>query len=134
MQLTLIRTYYTTSTEGELYIDGEFFCNTLERPLKQYDKVCKGCIPEGIYEVELTMSPRFKRILPLLKSVPNFEGIRIHGGNKIDDSEGCILVGEYLKRDWIKNSQITLGKLIKLMTNEKDIAIYITNADNQLQK
>lgn len=134
MQLTLIRTYYTTSTEGELYINGEFFCNTLERPLKQYDKVCKGCIPEGIYEVEVTMSPRFKKDLPLLKNVPNFEGIRIHGGNKIDDSEGCILVGEYLSKDWIKNSQITLGKLIKLMTNEKDIAIYITNADNQLQK
>ena len=38
-------------------------------------------IPTGQYEVNITLSPRFKLDLPLLKSVTGFDGIRVHFGN-----------------------------------------------------
>jgi len=49
-------------------------------------------IPRGCYSVDVTMSPRFKRMLPILKNVPGREGIRIHRGTKPEHSRGCILV------------------------------------------
>lgn len=49
-------------------------------------------IPRGHYTVEVTWSPRFKRMLPILKNVPGREGIRIHRGTKPEHSRGCILV------------------------------------------
>ena len=49
-------------------------------------------IPAGTYEVELTWSPKFKKLLPILLDVPEREGIRIHMGTKPEHSQGCILV------------------------------------------
>jgi hypothetical protein len=49
-------------------------------------------IPRGRYAVEVTWSPRFKRLLPILKNVPGRDGIRIHRGTKPEHSKGCILV------------------------------------------
>lgn len=53
----------------------------------------KTAIPAGLYNVELTFSPKFKRELPLILNVPYFEGIRIHRGNKDEDTEGCLIPG-----------------------------------------
>jgi hypothetical protein len=50
-------------------------------------------IPRGRYRVKLTMSDRFKRVLPELLDVPGFTNIRIHNGNTPEDTEGCILIG-----------------------------------------
>ena len=49
-------------------------------------------IPVGIYEVRVTYSPRFKRMLPLVEQVPGRSGIRFHRGTKPEHSKGCILV------------------------------------------
>jgi hypothetical protein len=50
-------------------------------------------IPTGLYECEMTFSPKFQKMMYLVK-VPNMEGIRIHAGNFYSDSEGCILLGK----------------------------------------
>ena len=69
---------------GRLVIDGRWFCNTLER---------KGVeIPALCYHVAVTMSPKFKRLLPIVQNVPQRSGIRIHRGTKPQHSTGCILV------------------------------------------
>jgi len=105
MKLKLVREYLTpTETLGSLYIDGKFFCYTLEdkdRGLKQTNALAdvqarkvkaQTAIPTGKYKVSVTPSNRFKRLMPLVHDVKGFEGIRFHGGNTHHDSEGCILV------------------------------------------
>ena len=49
-------------------------------------------IPAGTYPVESTWSPKFKKFLPLIKDVPEREGIRIHKGTIPEHSKGCILL------------------------------------------
>ena len=69
---------------GKLFIDGTYFCNTLERVGVQ--------IPALWYTVAVTRSPRFKRLLPIVERVPGRTGIRFHVGTKPQHSSGCILV------------------------------------------
>lgn len=126
MKLTVKRTFKGNAyTIGKLYIDGRYFCDTLEdvvRPtgVKVYGQTA---IPAGQYDCELTYSPRFKRILPLLKDVPNFEGVRIHSGNTASDSEGCILVGENKVKGKVLNSRVTLQKLLDILPQKFIITI-----------
>ncbi len=49
-------------------------------------------IPAGTYPVESTWSPRFKKFLPLIKDVPDRDGIRIHKGTIPEHSKGCVLL------------------------------------------
>ena len=116
-------------TIGKMYLNGEYFCDTLEdtvRDLKVVKKIYgETAIPEGRYRVEMTYSPKFKRILPLLLKVPFFEGIRIHSGNSADDSLGCLLVGENKVKGKVINSRKTEDKLTDILRKEKEIWITI---------
>jgi len=99
----------TTYTLGQLSVDGRHIGFTLEDPMREivtekgykWLRRCKlagkTAIPAGRYEVIVSFSQRFRRPLPLLLRVPDFEGIRVHGGNDVDDTEGCPLLG--LERD-----------------------------------
>ena len=128
MELTLNRIFLGSSaTIGELLINDKHLCDTLEdRVRPEGEKVYgKTAIPEGTYEVKLTHSLRFKKILPEILNVPNFSGIRIHTGNSSKDTEGCILVGTWdgEKEDWVGNSRIAFDELMTLLeeaTNNKE--------------
>ena len=111
------------ATVGELFIDGIFFSNTLEdtdRHLENYskDEMCshkipkQTCIPRGTYEVTIDWSPHFNRNMPHIQNVPCFDGVRIHIGNRPEDTEGCLLVGIYdvHLRDFVSHSKETFDE------------------------
>lgn len=118
-------------TIGNMYINGEYFCDTLEptdRGLKQADSLSdikknkvkgKTAIPTGLYYILLNYSPKFKKILPYIDNVKGFSGIRIHSGNTADDTEGCILVGYNTVVGKVTNSKDTLSKLIGKMYKQE---------------
>jgi hypothetical protein len=118
-ELTLERLYLKDEyTIGRLLVDGEYFCDTLEDKVRDYNKdgdlldegeskvYGRTAIPYGKYSIVVSRSPKFKRDLPLLLNVPHFSGIRIHAGNYPKDSEGCILVGENKIRGGLLNSRL----------------------------
>ena len=83
------------ATMGHLFVNGVFFCFTLEdemRP-KRVKVLGATAIPCGRYRVIVNKSQRFGRLLPLVLGVVNFTGIRIHSGNDSQDTAGCILIG-----------------------------------------
>lgn len=113
-----------TYTIGNLYFNGKYFCDTLEdkvRVLRDIGDKIKGetAIPSGRYEVKLTYSPKFKRVLPLVCDVPYFDGIRIHRGNTSKDTQGCILVGENKVKGKVINSTKYEEELVKLLKQKK---------------
>jgi len=127
MKIEVKRLHRTdNSTIGELTIDGKFECYTLE-DIERYVKI-KGetAIPKGTYKVIINQSNRFKRLLPLLIGVPNFEGVRIHAGNSNHDTEGCILVGQNRSVDYITKSRKAFDSLFKKMQKAKNITITIS--------
>ena len=133
MELTLTRTTRRRGyTEGVLTDEnGKHLADTLEpqwRALGKGEKKVAGktAIPEGTYDVVVTMSPRFGTYLPLLVGVPGFEGIRMHAGNNAEyDSRGCILLGERNGPGMIINSRVTVRRVTEMMMREKKIRITI---------
>ena len=135
MLLTVIRDEIKKDyTGGSLAVDGVPFCRTIEPP-RGYASgpvTCnqspvtgnKGCIPCGWYRVRVTYSPRFKRQMPLLYMVPGFEGIRIHAGLSVKNTQGCICVGERWKEEH-------LTKLLTEAQNRREeIYICVTDKDH----
>ena len=108
MELLLLRTrFYDERTIGQLYIDGELFCFTLEdkareiknEPVTKWKVAYETAIPRGRYKVTLENSKKFGPDTISLKDVPGFDFIRVHSGNTEKDTEGCILVGYKLTKD-----------------------------------
>ena len=123
-----------TYTIGKLYVNGKYFCDTLEDKVRDLNKDGKfdngevkvygeTAIPYGTYEIKITYSEHFKRNLPILLNVPSYEGVRIHKGNTAKDTLGCILLGENKKRGMVINStqyEISLTKDITNVQNNKE--------------
>jgi hypothetical protein len=127
MKLHLKRLHRTNkSTIGELTIDGKFECYTLEDIERDVKIKSETAISKGTYKVIINQSNRFKRLMPLLLNVPNFEGVRIHAGNTNHDTEGCILVGRTRGIDFIGQSRKAYDSLFKKMQEAKEITLTIS--------
>jgi len=110
--LLLIREPRQSCTMGSLYVDGHFYCHTLEDVEREHEKIYgETAIPKGLYDVIMSYSPRFKRPLPELLNVPNFTNVRIHSGNSVQDTDGCILVGIRAGVGYLNSSRITSDRL-----------------------
>lgn len=114
------------------------FCDTLEPPRRnllnggKWDKRLKvkgmTAIPEGRYLMRFTYSPKFGKRLFQLMDVPLFDGIRIHSGNSVKDTQGCILVGNNTKVGRLENSRAVLFKLEMMLKGFQgpDDLVFIT--------
>lgn len=116
----------TEYTIGKMFLDGKYFCDTLEDAVRQGKIMHETAIDEGEYKVKMSYSNRFKRVLPELLDVPNFAGIRIHKGNHKDHTSGCILLGENKKKGMVINSAKYETELCAILAKETDITIIIS--------
>jgi uncharacterized protein DUF5675 len=131
MKLRLTRKeFHDESTIGELSVDNVFECFTLEDAVRPVKIPGRTAIPAGTYEVAVTFSNKFQKVLPLLMNVPDFEGVRIHPGNRPADTEGCILVGKSKgpEEDFIGDSRTAFAVLfpkIQAATAQEKVFIEI---------
>ena len=132
-------------TIGHLYIDGKFFCDTLEDPDRGLTstmnlteikaKKIKGdtAIPTGTYKITLdVVSPKYSNFskypyvkfcggkMPRLLNIPGYEGVLIHAGNTQKDTEGCLLVGLNKVVGKVINSQVIWKKLYEILQKDKN--------------
>lgn len=123
MDLSLVRKEFTeSSTIGDFMINGIRCYYSLEdrdrqrrpdgsilpwtRELKVYGETA---IPYGRYQVITNYSNRFKKVMPLLLNVPDFDGIRIHAGNTDKNTHGCLLIGCKKSYDYISESMVAFN-------------------------
>lgn len=140
MRLTLKRiANKPTYVIGKLYINGKYFCSTLEdvdrgldstmteEEIKKIKVKGETAIPTGIYKIILNYSPKFKKVMPLLTNVKGYSGVRIHSGNSAKDTEGCLLVGQNTIVGRLTNSKNTYNALFKRLQQKgsNDITIEI---------
>lgn len=150
MQLYLTRiAKRETYTIGRLFIDGQYFCDTIEDRdrglnaalplgrLKEMKVYGQTAIPTGVYKIDMnTVSPKFRSRswakpydgkLPRLLNVPAYDGVLIHVGNTAEDSLGCILVGRNKQVGKVLQSTDTFNSLmgILLKASEAGESIYI---------
>lgn len=141
IKIKVVRDTFTANcTLGKMYINGEYFAETLEdvdrglhqdlsteenQKLKVYGETC---IPYGKYKGLVSLSARLKRVLPLILDVEGFQGIRIHKGNTKKDSLGCILVGTSRGVDSIAQSTVKEEALRKIMPEGTQFEIEIVKA------
>ena len=136
LDMKLVRTEFKDAqTVGKLYLNGVYFCDTLEDKNRDLNKngifdgsekkvYSETCIPFGQYKVIINQSQRFKRLMPRLLNVPHFDGILIHNGVTEKNSAGCILVGSYDGQKLVRSKEI-FNKLFEIMKYYNDIQINI---------
>ena len=147
MKLTLKRiALKPTYAIGKLYIDDNYFCDTLEDTVRDLnkdgkfdngEKKIKGktAIPYGTYEITTNIvSQRFKnRVwakpyggkIPRLINVPSFDGVLLHPGSSAEDTSGCLLVGKNTIVGRLTDSQKTFHALMQKIKNQKNLTIEI---------
>ena len=131
------------ATVSEVFLDGSHECYGLEdevradpnasTPENEAKVAGKTAIPAGKYRVVMTRSPRFNKVLPLLLDVPGFTGVRIHAGNRAENTDGCLLVGEEAQETTISRSKEALFELMAAIDSAietgEQVFIEIKNAE-----
>ena len=113
MYIRLIRNVPKGSAiTGRLVINGRWFCNTMERVGDQIPALC--------YHVAVTMSPKFKRLVPIVQNVPQRSGIRFHVGKLPKHSTGCILLPD-------RETESKLTNLLKETQANEEIILEVTD-------
>ena len=140
MLLTLNRySFDNDSTIGRLYLNGIFESFTLEDKVREEGIKIAGqtAIPTGHYEVTIDHSDRFKRDMPHILNVPMFEGIRIHWGNTSKDTDGCVLLGKTVSKDFVGQSLVEFNEFFKKLTlglQDGKVFIDINNSPSEPNK
>ena len=143
MELEIKRTkLLPTHTIGQLYIDGEYFCFTLEdvvrevegQPVEKWKVWGETAIPKGRYRVSLQDSPKFGKDTVTINRVPGFSYIRIHAGNTHKDTEGCPIIGFALTENNIIKPGTTRPAVAELKRQVREAIdageeVYITIGD-----
>jgi hypothetical protein len=140
MKLTVNRnTYSNQSTQGDLLIDGIWYCYTLEPVMRQvidepvvaWKQWGVTAIPTGTYNVTMRVSPKFKRIMPHIENVEDFSEVMLHPLNVPTETQGCIGVGFVKDINYIGNSRSCSDELNKRIQAAIDageqVTIDITN-------
>lgn len=133
------------TTYGSLWLDGVLECFTLEdeireipgEPVKKWKVYGQTAIPSGLFDLELQDSPRFGPDTPTIVRVPGFDKIRMHGGVDIDDTDGCVIVG-----DKVDEGHFEIGgakcravlvklkeKIVRALSRGEKVTIEIRNPD-----
>lgn len=151
MKLTIKRTITRNNyTLGKLYVDGVYFCDTLEdrdrgltqnmsvEQIKSIKVPGETAIPKGTYKVTLdVVSPKFSKYpfymqtcggkLPRLIDVKGYEGVLIHvaDGPKRDSLvQGCIGIGNLSAEEYLMNGKKVFIELYnKLKGNNIELEI-----------
>ena len=132
INLLIIRDMFTEeSTIGELFLNGERMCDTLELPYKDNQRNI-SCIPAGEYKVRLRLpreSATRDYLHLLVKDVPNRDYVLFHRGNSAKDTRGCVLVGIGSEQDVVHNSALAMDLLIKevIHLGSENIKLIIKN-------
>lgn len=127
MQVNVVRFMFDKDfTMSRVYVDGEFFSYglepfdasiTIDTPIDTILELKKNhgkiAIPIGEYDLIFNWSNKYKKKLPLILDTPGFRGVRMHSGNKAEDTLACLLVGKFYKNGWLCESRNTMDKFIK---------------------
>lgn len=132
--ITLERSIFTDlSTIGDIFVDGDVFCKSLELSCRQKNHDGYMAIPPGKYEMTLSSEPeselekKFGYALPLLNNVPGRSGIRIHPANYPSQVKGCIVPGLRIQKDAIFGSKKAFDMLVaEIRKRLKSGKVYIS--------
>ena len=120
INLLIIRDTFTDkSTIGELFVNGERFCDTLELPYRDNQRSI-SCIPLGQYKVRLRYareSATRNYLHLLVQDVKDRSYVLFHRGNTAKDTRGCILVGQGTQQNIVYNSTLAMDLLMKEIIN-----------------
>ena len=139
MELRIIRYKSNKNgTPGLLFLDGNYFCHTLELPWKN-NQVMVSCIQAGKYKLiqrkesgkgydqkRLYIGRPLEKIMSNgmieISDIPGRKWILIHSGNRISSVQGCVLVGDNCIQTWayyrVTSSRVAYDRLYPIVMGE----------------
>ena len=118
------------AVRGRLFWTSHYFNHRTNQYAEVLHPICDTLenadylIPALIYEVGVTQSPKFQRLLPIVRQVPNRTGIRFHRGSRPEHSKGCILISPAME-------QVLTARWLAEQTSREEIRLEIVDAPNK---